>query len=247
MARREIIFDLETIPLPEDVIFSQLEPFDPDSVKIGNRGPDKAAEYIEKCRAEHKARALEKAALSALTGQIAMIGYHDGKEPEIHCDAEPVLINEFFRRFLEYQRDEMCLWVGFNIASFDLPFLLRRAWAWNIEPPRGLVKGRFLSSWFIDLLDTWRACGDHRELISLDRLAKFLGVGSKNGATGLGFAALLYESKQKAVEYLANDLHISWAIADRLGVIGRQVEEEKCPSLTKVEPAKQEADEIAFF
>lgn len=217
---KTLVFDIETVPLPEEQILALLPAFDPDEVKVGNRKPETAEKYIEEKRAEHKARVLERAALSAITGKVAALGIWDGDAGAtgvILIDEERRLIETFFTRF-ELGLGEMTRWVGFNIEHFDIPFLLRRAWALGIRPPAGLVKGRYLTSWFVDLMNVWRASTGERELISLGRLAQFLGQGNKDG-TGAAFAALLYEDQAKAAEYLRNDLALTWRIAERLGVI----------------------------
>jgi len=66
-----ITCDIETGPLPEDVILSVLPPFDPEDVKLGNlKDPVKVAAKIDEARENHAAKFIEKAALSPLTGEV---------------------------------------------------------------------------------------------------------------------------------------------------------------------------------
>jgi DNA polymerase III epsilon subunit-like protein len=235
MQRPTYVFDIETAPLPEEEIIAIMPAFNPDEVKIGNRKPETASAYIEEKRIEHKARFMERAALSALTGKVVAIGVKLGpgeKDYLISTNEERTLIETFFHTF-EKGQIEMTRWIGFNISGFDIPFLLRRAWTLGIRPPAGLVKGRYLTSWFVDLVDVWRASSREPEHITLDRLARFLGLGAKTG-TGAAFAALLYENHEAAVEYLANDITLTWRIAERLGVIlpaGAIEEEDRIPGV----------------
>ena len=69
----------------------------------------------------------------------------------------------------------------------------------------------------IDLREVWQM-GDRQAHGSLDAIAKHLGVGAKTG-NGKDFAALWEKDRQTAIAYLENDLSITAAIANRMGVI----------------------------
>jgi hypothetical protein len=214
-------FDIETVPLSPSEIAQAIPDFDPGEVKVGNLGAEKAAEKIEAKRLEHQNRILERAALSPLTGRVAAIGIRgparaDGEidERTDFNDNEETLIRSFF---LALVSDPDGVWIGFNCFNFDLPFLMRRAWKLGIIPPRGILKGRYPSNWFIDLAIIWQA-GEYRpEPISLNRLGQFLGLGVKMD-NGANFASLLYQNQETAKAYLQRDLYLTWKIAERLGV-----------------------------
>jgi hypothetical protein len=235
--KTQYVFDIETVALSEEDVLALMPEFNPDEIKIGNRKPENAEAYIEQKRLEHKARFMERAALSALTGRVMALGIYNPTTEDklIVVDDERKLIETFFQRF-ETGLGDLTQWIGFRIADFDIPFLMRRAWALNIPvPARALVKGRYLTNWFVDLAELWRASSRDPELISLDRLARFLGVGSKTNS-GAAFAALLYENQEAAIEYLSNDLVLTWKIAERLGVI-RPAEAEAASGPDLTEPA----------
>jgi hypothetical protein len=217
MKRKIYCFDIETVPLPDEELRAAMP--EESEIKLGNlKDPAK----IEAKREEHRNRFLEHAALSPLTGRIAAIGvlgpYRSDEETDCRLDfsAEEKLIHAFFNYFT-LDPNQRSLWIGFNITNFDLPFLLRRAWKLGITPPAGLLRGRYLSNWFIDLAEIWRGSEQRPEPISLDRLGRYLGVGGKEG-TGAGFATLLYSDQGAAQRYLSGDLHLTWRIAERLGV-----------------------------
>ena len=107
--------------------------------------------------------------------------------------------------------------IGFNIAHFDLPFLIRRSMKHGIKFAPVFRNYRYLSDQFIDLMLVWK-CGVHEDNISLDRLARFLGVGQKSG-NGKDFARLWREDREKAVAYLTNDLELTRKCAEKLGVL----------------------------
>lgn len=239
------VFDIETVPLPDEELREAIPAFNEEDVKTGNLKPENAAAKIEKARLEHANRALEKAALDPLTGRVAAVGIlgpaATGTVRTLFDPDEKKLINWFFG---EYVRITESYWIGFNIAGFDIPFLLRRAWKLGIRPPRGLLKGRYLSSFLIDLAEVWRCSTREKEFPSLDRIARFLGVGTKNG-TGAGFAHLLYSDETAAREYLERDLYITWAVAVRLGVIHEAEAAKKARAAAAAQPEPE--PEIIFY
>jgi predicted PolB exonuclease-like 3'-5' exonuclease len=218
--RSTYIFDIETGPLPEEEILANV-PFKPGKVKLGKRTGDAVDAYLEQKQAEHKSNLLKKAALSALTGKVVAIGVKLGpqdKDCVLIIDNEETRMVGMFFEMVRIGLKEETQWIGFNITNFDLPFLLRRAWALGIKPPSGLINRRYLTNGFLDLADVWKATSRDAEHISLDRLAQFLKLGAKNGH-GEDFAKQLIENEQAAREYLTNDLAMTWRIAERLGVI----------------------------
>lgn len=217
---KNFIFDLETIPASTEQLQAIMPVFDPEEIKTGNMGPDKAAEKIEKARLEHANRFMRRAALSALSGQIAMLGIKTETETGIIDAEEPAIISYLFSLF-EKNCDTGAHWIGFNIANFDIPFLLRRAWLHRIKVPTGIVRGRYLTTFFTDLLQLWN--GPERVAqfdVSLNDLALFFGVGMKTG-NGANFGELLRYEPEKAKQYLANDLEITWKVAEAMGAFRR--------------------------
>lgn len=76
--------------------------------------------------------------------------------------------------------------------------------------------GRYWSDTFIDLMAAWK-CGSYRDYISLDKLARFLGVGEKTGS-GEMFYKLWDKDRAAAIDYLVNDVKITLACAHKMGM-----------------------------
>jgi hypothetical protein len=216
--------------------------FDESAVKVGNlKDAAKIAEKIEAARAQHYidklahdcknttaesdyiAGVLSKAALSPFTGRVLAIGYYstDDEQTEIdvvHPDTatEAALIIRFWA-YVE-SAPEHCRIIGHNILGFDLPFLIQRSWMLNIEVPRGVMEGRFFNKKFVDTMQVW-ACGKAGSagMTKLDVLAKAFGVGAKTG-NGAMFAELLEKDRAAAIEYLKNDVAMTYEVAKRMGV-----------------------------
>lgn len=222
-------------------------PFDESSVKTGNlKDAAKIAEKIEQARAQHAvdavnhakdnlaaeglyvAEVMNKAALSAMTGRVLAIGYYytEDESTDVEFIGRPfgkdATLTEIsvIANFWNYYEaaDEHTKIVGHNIAGFDLPFLIQRSWILGIEVPRGVIEGRFFAKKFADTMQVW-ACGKvgNGSMAKLDDLAKVFGVGSKTG-NGAMFAELFEKDRAAAIEYLKNDVAITYAVAKRMGV-----------------------------
>ncbi|MES2995881.1 MAG: hypothetical protein V4733_03635 [Verrucomicrobiota bacterium] len=202
---KTLVFDIETGPLP----LAGLEAMMPEFEAPGNyKDPEKIASAI----AEKQAAWLERAALSPVTGRVLAIGGEaDGQAFQIINSDEALLLHLFWSIISRRTR-----LVGFCSHKFDLPFLLRRSWRHDIAFPDIVgPRGYFENS--VDLAEVWQ-CGDRTESISLDRLAKHLGVGKKSG-NGKDFAQLLETDRESAIAYLAHDVELTRKCAERLGVI----------------------------
>lgn len=206
------VFDIETLALPDD----QLPPFDESTVAVGNlKDPAKIAAKI----AADKAAWHDSLALSPLTGQVAMVGFKSPETKVLIVDYK--LESDIVSHSLSFISDTIRLGEmvpGFNCFSFDLPFLIRRAWALKIQVPGGIrTRFRGRSYWnenLIDLRDEW-LLGDRspaKGTSSLDAAAKFLGLPPKLG-TGADFATMAPDQRR---EYLTRDLEITAALYERI-------------------------------
>jgi hypothetical protein len=254
---KNYVFDIETVALPTDQLQAIIPAFDPETVKTGNYGPEKAAEKIEKVRQEQFNRFMRNAALSALTGQVAMIGIRSeaGDTYIFSLPDEKTIIAEWLKLF-ESEIDRGGHWIGFNISNFDLPFLIRRAWFHRLRIPYGIVRGRYITSHFTDLLTLWIG-SEHagRFEVSLNDLAKFFAIGIKS-ANGADFGELLRYKPEGAREYLANDLEITWKVAEAMGALKRPLASDLAeptgppdpgPAIDPIEEPQSEPAGIQFY
>lgn len=205
-----IIFDIETGPLPAVELAAMVEPFDPMEVKFGNlKDPDKIAAKLLDARTTHERDTIERAALDATTGRVLAIGLHwpdTGDTSILEFEDEARLL----RTFWEVTRGEMGRtneMVGFNIHSFDLPFLIRRSWKHRVQVPLGIRHGRYWTDEMVDLRDEWQL-GDRQAKGSLSAICRHLGLGDKAG-NGADFACLFATDHETAIQYLQKDLELT--------------------------------------
>lgn len=184
-------------------------------------GPRLRQERILRAQAEHAAKLTEKAALSAVTGQVLAIGYKgQSRSLVIGEPDEPGILANFWQRYSQARTNGHRL-VGFNIRGFDLPFLMRRSWVLGIDVPETVMGagGRYFDqAVFVDLMDRW-GCGATNDRIKLDTLAKTFGLpGKPDGINGGDFARLWAEDRERAICYLLTDLELTAGCAARMGI-----------------------------
>jgi hypothetical protein len=206
-----IIFDIETGPSSRLEIAELMPTFEAPS---NWKDPEKIRAYIATKQAEW----FQQAALSATTGRVLAIGYiEEGSEFSAFASGDEAADIKAFWDLITNNGAVTHRLIGFNSNSFDLPFIIRRSWKLGIRPPITLMSGRYLSHNCVDLLDLWR-CGNREDRISLDKMARFLGVGGKTG-DGAEFPSLWSMSREAALRYLENDVLLTRRCAQALGAM----------------------------
>lgn len=212
-----LIFDIETEPMSELELQALCPPFDPAKVKMGNvKDPVKVRQRLEEAEASHFADFCADAALDAGKSRLLAVGIHRANAEIIwnrHDESEWALIRGIWDRF----SDESVV-IGFNILGFDLPYLVRRSWLLGVPIPKACRNGGRFSSGFVDIMKEWQCQNYREEFVSLDRLARMFGVGEKTGS-GADFHKLAKSDPAAATEYLLNDLKLTKAIAERMGLL----------------------------
>jgi len=207
-----LIFDIETGPRSRADLAELMPTFEAPANW-------KDAEKIRAHLAEKEAAWFQSAALSAVTGRVLAIGWLDPFADEHGFfasgnEAEDLAAFWTFIAPNAYLTGDL---IGFNSNRFDLPFLIRRSWRLGVPVPSQLLGGRYLPGECIDIMETWR-CGVREDSISLDNLARFLGVGRKTGH-GADFASLFDMNRDAALDYLLNDLRLTHRCAVALGLL----------------------------
>ena len=214
-----LVFDIETAPMPTDQIMQEAEPFDPESVKVGNiKDPEKIANTRLNAGAKYIQDLIDKAALNATTGIVLCIGMYDLRSDSylVLEGDEKEIIREFWVALEDeaYHSGRSQTFVGFNILNFDLPFLIRRSWHLDVPIPHWIRERHHLSSKFVDLMTLWQ-CGNRQDYISLDKFAKFI-LREGKAQDGKNFHLLYAENREVAINYIKRDLSLTGRLALKL-------------------------------
>lgn len=215
-----VVFDIETMGDREKTL-EYMEPY-PDFVepKYGNlKDPEKRSLLREQKYKEWEegepawiAKQHDKSALSPVTGRVVAIGYlfpygNEGDESlwdQIQIEGltssgnhdlqEIAMLNNFWK-VCRCSLGGYGHLIGHNITGFDLQFLIKRSWQLGVKVYSGIFSGRYFNQYVIDTMKIW-ALGEYNKFISLDKLSKILGVGSKMAN---------YEATQFAEDWLRGD------------------------------------------
>lgn len=192
------VFDIETGPRPDAEAW-----LPPIEAPANYKDPAKIEAYL----AEKKATALERAALSAETGRVLCVGLFARERFDcIAEDDEATLLRITWEQLAAREANDV--FVTFNGARFDWPFLVRRSYLLGVPVPDWMPRdGRWKPRQHVDLMELWQ-CGDRQESVSLDRLARLCGLPGKTD-TGASFAAHWAADRAKALEYLRKDLELT--------------------------------------
>lgn len=180
---KRIFVDIETLPPGEEM----RERFAAELMLhcAENQPASSAPEKVEE--------EFRKLALSGEVGRVLAVGVIVERDKEIlhqgiigrdrttrlfHLDEERTL-RSFWRLLTDFN-PERDLIIGHNIFDFDLSFLLKRSIIHRVRPPVRLSFARYRSRPIYDTMCEWSQWS-WKGRVSLDRLAKALGLESSKG------------------------------------------------------------------
>ena len=202
-------WDIETGPLPENVIESFF-----DSVKPDRRikDPAKIAANI----AEKRQAMMEEATLKPHLSKVLAIAC--GEHIFHSATDEAGVLNDFWDVIHSAHNKGGALFVGYCSAGFDLPFVMKRSWALGVHMPDWVFDGRYTHKSFVDAAIVL-ACGRREDIVSLDVAARLLGIGKKSG-NGADFWREYLSGddarRDAALAYCSHDKELTLGIAMKL-------------------------------
>lgn len=209
-----IVVDIETVPLPE----SERMWMKPDKSTFKPKRGAKKEETVDKQFAEEltKFKHGEGCGLSAITGQVAIIGTatHEGNEAAIfqtkkHREADILKMFWDMHHGILVDRARAPMLVGHNIKGFDLPFLIRRSWINKVPVPYGVVKDlhKFRSEFIFDTMSEWALGSKGDAYTSLVDICGAFGIPVKEGEiNGANIADYWATKPKECVEYCMADV-----------------------------------------
>lgn len=221
--RIPLVFDLETEPDTAWLDRTGRE-FAEAAEPPANYGPEAAAKWIAKKALDR----IERAALSPIDGRITAFAvaplWSDDKPVAIaNRVSESTLIRDLIVEICRLVRDGEPILAGYNVRTFDLPFLAARAAVHQITLP----------AWWPDLTRSWGSCIDAYDILGREGklelwLARF-GLPSK-----IGSGALVSDMSDDQLEaYVAQDVRVERALLLRLAAVSpvlRQTQPDLVPA-----------------
>ena len=216
----KITIDIETIGSDDPEIRESI------AANIKPPGNYKKAESIETWLTEEKPALVDEAVartgLDGATGQIICIGYAFDDEPAAATctNNERALLIDFFdkietRRKMPKNHMRAPLFIGHNIAGFDLKFILKRCVINGIRPPFCIpFKAKPWDDVIFDTMAQW----DALNRISLDNLCRTLGIASSKGDMDGSkvWDAYRANERQRIADYCCRDVEAARAIYQRM-------------------------------
>lgn len=214
----ELFIDIETVPCQAQGIREDL------AASIKPPATYKKAESIAEWEATEKPKAVEEAWLKTsfdgALGQIVCIGWAaHGEKPQalvaddLSRESEAEILRAFVQRFPTPTAGQRPRLVGHNIAMFDLPFMWKRFIVHGIKPPMWFPRNP--KPWSDGVFDTM-AQWDSKTNISMDRLAKCLGLPGKSGS-GADVWPMAQEGRfSEIADYCKTDVCINRMIFERM-------------------------------
>lgn len=213
-----VVIDIETIPCDADTrkILPPISP--PATLKDESK--------IKKWREANVARLEEeqyrKTALDANVGRIVCIGMLFFSEKRvfrsglsIFGEQEKLVLSTFWKHIHEHKTPYI---ITHNGLHFDLPFIWKRSVILHVQPTMRFNLTRYRTDHMYDTMAVW-SNWDVRDAITLDHLARTLGVARKSGS-GQDVYDLWTARQYKAIaEYCFRDVYVTYCCYCRMNFL----------------------------
>lgn len=211
-----VCFDIETGQAPN------AEDFQP-TWKQPRRNKDGSIHASDKSLDEQENEWREKTPLDAKTGMILAIGHNiDSKvtlelNESANLEGEKGLLMAFWNAYSSFRIQRKSIY-GFNIKSFDLPFIAQRSFIHGLEVP--IKDWRPWNLDFNDMKEMW-SCGKDWQSggsISFDNLCKVFGLEPKiNNGKMFATNFLNQNTRHEAIAYLEDEMIKQGQLAEKFG------------------------------
>lgn len=214
-----VFLDIETIPAQSQAAYDQI------AATIKPPASMKKAETIAAWEADQKPAAildqLSKTSFDPAQGHICTIAWasDDGETYCAHAETveqEADVLRAFFGAFHQHTR---VTFVGHYIGGFDLRFILCRAVVLGVPIPQCIPRDP--KPWDGKTFDTMTAWAGARGTISMDNLARALGIEGKTDMDGSQVAQAWADGEhQRIADYCKRDVETTRAIWRKFQAVG---------------------------
>lgn len=214
-----VYLDIETIPCQAPEYRTKLREGIKPPANI--KKPESIQAWMDENAESAANDAVAKSSFDPAYGHICTIGFAVENDPPTALHADTV---DKERRILEaflaaLPKVGLCQFIGHNVATFDLRFILNRAIVLGVKLP-GFFP-RDIKPWADTVFDTMIAWAGTRGTISQDRLAQALGLDGKGDFDGSMVAAAWAAGEhEKIATYCKQDVATVREIHSRFLAVG---------------------------
>ena len=196
-----LFLDIETIPAEEEK-HEILQAIHKKKVENGKKVSAKFEEY------------LLSTSFDGAFGRIVCISYAQDDEPAQILEGTE---KEMLKSFWDIAKNAN-LFIGFNCMDFDLRFIYQRSIINGVMPTQNLIFARYRNNPIFDVMYEWSKW-DTKSLVSLDTLAKALGLASSKdgGIEGKDVWKYYQAGKIKEIcDYCKKDVEVTRQIYKKM-------------------------------
>lgn len=209
-----IYFDIETLPTNDELVITELGKT--ITAPANYKNPETIEQWMSENYESMLAEKVAKTSFDGLYGRVACIAAAVGDSEIVSLSLPDSTETETIERFYGFVED--CgIFVGHNIAGFDLPFLKHRSMILGIKPPKTIMEAMNAKPWDKCIADTmlmWSADRDKR--VSMSKLCKAFGIADKGDFDGSMVAETWKTDPQKVIEYCKDDVDRTRQIYKRM-------------------------------
>lgn len=211
-----IYFDIETLPTDDESVIAEIGKTITSPANY--KKPETIAQWMEENYESMLAEKVAKTSFDGLYGRVACIAWAIGDgEVVSSCGGSSFLEIDAISTFYDWVESNGSVFVGHNIAGFDLPFLKHRSMILGIKPPKTILEAMNAKPWDKSIADTmlmWSA--DREKRVSMNRLCKAFGIADKGDFDGSMVAETWKTDPQKVIDYCKDDVERTRQIYKRM-------------------------------
>lgn len=210
-----IYFDIETLPTDDESVIAEIGK---TIVAPANyKKQESIDQWMEENYSSIIAEKVAKTSFDGLYGKIACIAWATGDGDAVAAYGGASSEADAISSFYAWAEKHGSLFIGHNIAGFDLPFLKHRSMILGIKPPKNVLEAMNAKPWDKCIADTmlmWSA--DRDKCVSMNKLCKAFGIQDKGDFDGSMVAETWKTDPQKVVDYCKEDVKRTRQIYKRM-------------------------------
>jgi hypothetical protein len=222
MAERTIFIDIETVPAQSPAVRAAFAAA--VTAPAQYKKPESIADWLRENSEAEADAALAKTSFDGALGHVLCIAVAiDDAPPLVFCNAtcvadiatsEAGTLRDLKQWLAKLDRYDRPVYVGHNLIEFDLRFLLQRSIVHGVPLPLPYNARPWDTNRVYDTMTMWAGL---KNRVGLDKLAKALGVGGKDGISGADVWPMVQAGRIPEVcDYCAADVELTRRVYRRM-------------------------------